>query len=330
MGDKTGIQWADATWNPIVGCSIVSPACTNCYAMAQAARIQRMAAGAGKESHYDLTTKEINGKPVWTGVLKQAPDHILTLPLRWKKPRRIFVNSMSDLFHEGVPEKWIDEVFAVAALCPQHTFQFLTKRPKRMREYINAAYALGGEPKRALAIEDSYRTRTGERLWRIEIWPLPNVWLGVTAERQREADERRDDLQAIAEQGWTTFVSYEPALGPVDWLGWEFVRQIICGGESGNGGRPMHPLWARTTRDFCKASGVAFFFKQWGEWAPRDDWSGLTRAETMTAIMRDGRRCPDDTPPQEIGAHRMARVGKLRAGRLLDGREHNEFPEARS
>ena len=114
MADKTGIEWTDATWNPIVGCSILSPGCTNCYAMSMAARIERMHAG----THYAGTTRVVNGKPVWTGKLALAPEHILTQPLRWKRPRSIFVNSMSDLFHAGVPDEWIDRVFAVMALSP--------------------------------------------------------------------------------------------------------------------------------------------------------------------------------------------------------------------
>ena len=133
MADNTGIEWTDATWNPVVGCSIVSPGCTNCYAMQMAARIEKMQ----PESHYAGTTKRVNGNAVWTGKVALAPDHILTAPLRWKKPRRIFVNPMGDLFHESIPDAWIDRVFAVMALAPQHRFQLLTKRAKRMREYCS-------------------------------------------------------------------------------------------------------------------------------------------------------------------------------------------------
>lgn len=130
LGDKTGIQWTDASWNPIVGCSVVSPGCTNCYAMKQAARLLDRPG-----SHYHCTTQKVGGNAVWTGKVAMAPEHILTAPLRWSKPRRVFVNSMGDLFHEDVPDEWIDKVMAVMALADQHEFQVLTKRAERMREY---------------------------------------------------------------------------------------------------------------------------------------------------------------------------------------------------
>lgn len=411
MGDKTGIAWTDATWNPVAGCSIVSPACTNCYAMAQAARIQLMAAGAGKESHYDITTKEVNGKPVWTGVLKQAPERILTLPLRWKKPRRIFVNSMSDLFHESVPDAWIDEIFAVMALCSQHTFQVLTKRPKRMRDYLCEASARIAQqvydsapinhPLEHLGL--TFAPKETPSL-SIKAWPLPNVWLGVTAERQREADDRIPDL--LATPAAVRFVSYEPALGPIDWKRWLPTRKpsrrpngepflaphffmtrcehcgwvgsselcgadsfgddsdvfcpacaksicadelprldwVICGGESGPGARPMHPFWVRSLRDQCAAAGVPFFFTQRGEWSwPEDptlpgydeknetlpayhpeDWREKDRG--ILCLKPNGARCDGYAGAGEEFAYR---IGARHAGRLLDGREHNEFPKAR-
>jgi protein gp37 len=250
MAETSAIEWTDATWNPIVGCSLVSPACTNCYAMAMAARIERMK----PDSHYAGTTKVANGKPVWTGELKRAPNAILRRPLAWKRPRKIFVNSMSDLFHERVPVDLIDDIFAVMALAPQHTFQILTKRPARMREYLTDPETPNHLESLLTIIDNPGATSL--------TWPLPNVWLGVTAEDQKRADERRDDFKSLAEFGWTTFVSYEPALGPVDWMGWEFVRQIIFGDESGPNSRPPHPQWARDTRDFCDDAGVAFFMKQ--------------------------------------------------------------------
>lgn len=403
MGDKTGIQWTDATWNPIIGCSIVSPACTNCYAMAQAARIQKMTPG----SHYEGTTHEVNGKPVWTGVLKHAPEHILLAPLRWKKPRRIFVNSMSDLFHDAVPDEWIDEVFAVMALAPQHTFQLLTKRPKRMREYISGIPSkipfLGRMPLERIHIEaaghmegdggymDALK-RAGNvySLYHDVRWPLPNVYLGVTAERQEEADARIPAL--LATPAAVRFVSAEPMLGAIDFarvgnlesikaammevaeyherdarlntisgmqidalngaqqacifyqtpdhmgggFTWRFPRPfprldwIICGGESGPGARPMHPDWARGLRDQCAAAGVPFFFKQWGEWAPVDLDAERGNRDWMIISGDGDLDIPDDRGPDEdAGECAIARVGKRRAGRLLDGVEHNEFPERR-
>jgi protein gp37 len=221
MADHTKIQWTDATWNPIAGCSILSSACTNCYAMAQAARIVRCAAGLGRTTHYADTITTVKGKPVWTGEIRAAPDHVLTQPLRWRRPRRIFVNSMSDLFHEAVPDAWIDRIFAVMALAPQHTFQVLTKRPERMRAYISdlsrdaeglfnalscvrlkraAEYVVRNDPRPA------YDWKPG--------WPLPNVRLGVTAEDQPRADERIPIL--LDTPAAKRFVSIEPMLGPVD------------------------------------------------------------------------------------------------------------------
>ena len=306
MADKTGIEWADATWNPIVGCSIVSPGCTNCYAMQMAARIERMtdpthhSIGASpRDTHYRGTTQPSKAGPVWTGKLALVPDHILTQPLRWKKPRAIFVNSMGDLFHEDTPDEWIDKVFAIMALAHWHTFLVLTKRAERMQRYLTAG--------RGLKWIDAMRPYAG--------WPegqggmlkttnmaLENVWLGVSTERQAEADERIPLL--LATPAAKRFISAEPLLGAIDlralkpdfgapdeehWRynalsGGHYYRDderfiisgdgppletldwVIAGGESGKDARPMHPDWARGLRDQCAAAGVPFFFKQWGEW----------------------------------------------------------------
>lgn len=346
MADTTGIQWTDSTWNPLAGCSIVSPACTNCYAMAQAARIVRCAAGLGRTTHYAETVTTVKGKPVWTGEIRAAPDHILTQPLRWRRPRRIFVNSMSDLFHEAVPEALIDRVFAVMALAPQHTFQVLTKRPERMRAYL-MGYDCDGARRFHVAHAAgrmSDEPDATSSFVAMQPWPLSNVWLGVTAERQQEADERIPILlDTPAEK---RFVSIEPMLGPVDlrritvaggWYdalsGWRDIQEpfagidecldwVICGGESGHAARPMHPDWARSLRDQCAAAGTAFFFKQWGEWAPLSQTDGgywPTDTETACRLRVDGTRGDDGWP--------MQRVGKARAGRVLDGVEHNAFPE---
>src|SRR5690606_2865902 len=231
MGDRSAIEWTEATWNPIVGCSVVSPGCTNCYAMKMPARIERMAAGAGKWTHYHGTTHARKASAVWTGRLTLAPDEILTAPLRWKRPRRVFVNSMSDLFHEAVPDEWIDRVFAVMALAPQHTFQALTKRSGRMREYMNGIQSkipfLGRMPLERIHLEaaahmegdggfmDVLKDRGNVySLYPDAPWPLPNVWLGVSTEDQRRADERVPDL--LATPAAVRFVSAEPLLGPID------------------------------------------------------------------------------------------------------------------
>lgn len=261
MAGPSSIEWTDCTWNPVRGCTRLSGGCRNCYAEGVAARFS--GPGQPYEGLAEFVTRSDGRREArWTG--KLTWDHDLTAPLRWRKPRRIFVNSMSDLFHEAVPDEAIDRVFAVMALAQQHTFQILTKRPARMREYMDAFvagrrsvchealkfYAVGAE-RAAEAMGGGYGVR-----------PLPNVWLGVSAEDQATADARRDDLAALAAAGWTTFLSYEPALGPVDWTGWEFLRLAIAGGESGPRARPMHPDWPRALRDQCAAAGTAFFMKQ--------------------------------------------------------------------
>jgi protein gp37 len=286
----TKIEWTEQTWNPVVGCSLASPGCTNCYAMRMAARLEAMSDGkhapiGGKRglglSQYTGLTKSIKGKAVWTGKVAIVDDSALTAPLRRKKPTTYFVNSMGDLFHEDVPDEWIDKVSAVMALCPQHTFQILTKRAARMLRYFEGPFPDGNGvmariadatfqfiPQGALppgfhGIECAIGPNgVPEFGWRrfLNIGPLTNVWLGVSCENQANADERREHLRAIAEMGWTTMVSYEPALGPVDWTGWEWASWIISGGESGPGARPSHPDWHRATRDFCQANSIPYFF----------------------------------------------------------------------
>ncbi len=386
MSDKTGIEWTDATWNPIVGCSVISPACTNCYAMAQAARIQRMK----PETHYAGTTQDSKAGPVWTGKLNAAPDDIWMRPLRWKRPRRIFVNSMSDLFHQTVPDEWIDRVFAIMALAPQHTFQVLTKRPDRMRKYLGSSKAEQSEaaerigwlimsefladeskavpahwPMTASALIHGPTPNTPNVAFpRPNLWPLPNVWLGVTAEDQTRADERIPHL--LSTPAAVRFVSVEPMLGPVHlgYIGWpngsglkrtglsaltgikyidgEYKGRVpkldwvICGGESGPKARPMHPDWARSLRDQCAAAGVPFFFKQWGEWAPGDmsaGFIGIHNTGCAIAMPNGGielsgvHRPYDQAVNRSCGEIDLWRVGKRRAGSLLDGLEHKAFPE---
>lgn len=349
MGDRSAIEWTDATWNPIVGCSIVSPGCTNCYAMKWAH------SGMKPVKHYDGTTKVVNGHAVWTGKINQAPEHILTAPLSWKKPRRIFVNSMGDLFHEDVPDAWIDQVFAVMALCPQHTFQVLTKRAKRMRKYLSITkQAADWRVHLSVAAKYSF----GRYIDEMFPWPLPNVWLGVSCEDQTRAEERIPDL--LATPAAIRFVSAEPLLNTIDFKSslrptcdrcppWETpcvhkcehvsrIDWVIAGGESGPGARPMHPDWARSIRDQCTAAGTAFFFKQWGEWLAGEANRGQFAAHPMNAYRRcddHGYAWPTKTAlVQNFGCHpdkfsgdfTTRRVGKKRAGRLLDGIEHNGYP----
>ena len=347
MADKSAIEWTDATWNPIIGCSIVSPGCINCYAMKMAARIELMNSTAGMRpsvahpTHYAGTTQRSKVGAVWTGKVALAPDHILTQPLRWKRGRNIFVNSMGDLFHESVPDEWIDKVFAVMALCPQHTFQVLTKRAERMRAYFSRAGLLNtinGHKWSLLGTPLASKIEHGGR-WMTPALPLPNVWLGVSTERQQEADERIPHL--LATPAAVRFISAEPLLGPIDlgqvqsgyapnvWLTWlDGLDWVIVGGESGHGARPMHPDWARSLRDQCAAAGVPFFFKQWGEWGS-ENWDGRDGVRGAW-LSPDGTVLDDVLDIQKSSAQKpfllLLRHGKKVAGRLLDGKEHNAFP----
>lgn len=359
MGDRSAIQWTNATWNPTVGCSIVSPGCRLCYAMDEAARQILCAAGSGRETHYAGTVEKVKGRNVWTGKVNIAPDHIWERPLHWRRPRMIFVNSMSDLFHEDIPDDVIDRAFGVMALCPQHIFQVLTKRDERMRRYFAGIPGMEDCPEARGAMIEGAAQALYAKLHPDEDpdaigmtlavhTPLPNVCLGVSAERQREADERIPNL--LATPAAVRFVSLEPLLGPMavrryleEWseqvddltVRWNRgLDWVIAGGESARTKdqqpKPMHPDWVRSLRDQCAAAGVPFFFKQWGDWAPSRDVIDLGSYEAV-AVLPDGavREWQPDYPQARLTSLHMAsmrRVGVEKAGRLLDGREHNEFP----
>jgi protein gp37 len=311
MSDNTAIEWTDATWNPIVGCSVVSPGCTNCYAMRLAGTRLRH-----HPTRKNLTTMSKAG-PVWNGQVR-LNEATLDQPLRWRRPRKIFVCAHGDLFHESVPDAWIDRVFAVMALAPRHTFQVLTKRAERMRGLL-----------RDSTMDDrlcELNQESGPRGW-----PLRNVHLGVSIEDQTRAEERIPLL--LQTPAAVRFVSAEPLLGPVmipglyqtaD-RGGNAVRAldwVIVGGESGLGARPMHPDWARELRDQCVEASVPFFFKQWGEWAPAPTPSDDEDADYRAYRARGGR----DMHLWSTGFQAVELVGKRRAGRLLDGRTWDEFP----
>jgi protein gp37 len=257
----TTIEWTNKTWNPVRGCSIVSPGCTNCYAMKQAHRF------SGDGGAYEGLTQLTKGGPVWTGKVRCVPE-LLDDPLRWRKPKRVFVNSMGDLFHEDVPDSFIDAVFGVMAITTRHSYQVLTKRPQRMLEYFRRlkASVLFSFPERITDASVAARARTKDKGYDNcgPLWPLENVWLGVSVEDQARADERIPLLlQVPAAVRW---ISAEPLLGPVnprmgsvhnngiDW--------VVVGGESGHGARGMEYQWALSLRDQCEAAGVAFFMKQ--------------------------------------------------------------------
>jgi protein gp37 len=356
MGRTTGISWTDATWNPIRGCSRVSEGCRNCYAEAIAYRFS----GPG-QPYEGLVQRELRTSPVperlplWNGQIKFVEEHVLD-PLGWKKPRRIFVNSMSDLFHPNVSDQWIAWIVAVMVRAHWHTYQVLTKRPERM------ACLLASEDFWRLVDFEVQRCEGGDFLYTP---PLAHIHWGVSVEDQETADQRLPLLQATPAA--VRFVSIEPLLGavglrryiwPVCWH-WDskyrtpelaiaagayaeqkpqalvsaqavFLDWVIVGGESGPGARPMHPDWVRSLRDECVTAGVPFFFKQWGEWSQYYD----------TALDPDLRNVPKHTPNRErvvnlAGGHGfhgervvfMRRVGTKAAGCLLDGVEHHQFPQ---
>jgi protein gp37 len=314
MADGTAIEWTDATWNPVTGCSVVSPGCTNCYAMRLAGtRLKHHPTRAG-------LTIDTKAGPVWNGQVRLNRE-ALHQPLGWKRPRMIFVCAHGDLFHEAVPDEWIDQVFAVMALCPQHTFQVLTKRSARMRAYIARLAErwenLDGEGFGQLAAD---LTRSPCAAGAIEevSFPLPNVWLGVSAEDQRRYDDRRRHLDGTPAA--LKFWSIEPMLGPIN-MHIQFVKPdwVIVGGESGPGARPMHPDWARSIRDQCAAADVPFFFKQWGA------FRALTKAEHGQAC---GATLVHGADPHDPDSY-MLPAPKKAAGRLLDGVEHSAFPAPR-
>ena len=221
----TKIEWTQATWNPVAGCTVISPRCTNCYAMRLAARLALMS-----QEKYAGTTRWSGRRSIWTGQIKLAPN-ALDLPRSWRTGRMVFVNSMSDLFHHEVPEPFIQQVFRVTEVCRQHTFQILTKRAERLAELA-------------------------ARL----PWP-ENVWMGVSVENT-DYLARADFLRQV--QAHVRFLSLEPLLGPLNDLDLSGIHWVIAGGESGPGARPTDPAWVRDIRVQCVATGVPLFFKQWG------------------------------------------------------------------
>ena len=327
MGENSKIEWTDTTWNVSVGCTLVSPGCIHCYAMGEAAAVLRKMQGSADRQRWDkngyptktpsekteaairlytgVTRLARGGKddyggarPVWTEKVNLCGPEVLTRPLHWKKPRRVFVNSMSDLFHESIPVVFIEKVFRVMELSPRHQFQVLTKRPARAAEILNRSFPDG---------------------------IAPNVWIGTSAEDARRLEERVPALLAIKPRPKVLFLSAEPLISslglgllyqmkslidkngreyarvrtppPDGWSKrWKMVRNmdwVIVGGESGKGARKMEKWWVQEIRDLCQLGKdkPAFFFKQWGGYNERG-----------------------------FPSH------KNKSGRLLDGRTWTEFP----
>jgi protein gp37 len=361
MADNTKIEWADATLNYVNGCSVLSPGCTNCYAMKLAGtRLKHVPSRAG-------LTQDSKAGPVWTGEVR-ANDAALMDALRWKRGRRIFWNAHGDLFHEAVPYEWIDRLFAVCALTPQHTHMILTKRSARMRAWFAALRDRGDVfAEHSDWIADVLGLDDGAYVPEARDFPLPNVWLGVSVEDQQRADERIPDL--LATPAAKRFLSCEPLLGPVDlrdfmwpvcksmparFKSWDeaeaageltykrqalvsaqavFLDWVIAGGESGSRARPMHPDWARGLRDQCQAAGVPFFFKQWGCCLPgnmdgEDEHGNAAYEIEDVAQPVDYDKLGRGKLIQAHGCDFIRFHRAKPAGRLLDGREWNGLPNA--
>lgn len=355
VADGTKIEWTDATVNAINGCSVLSPGCTNCYAM--------RLAGTRMKTHPTRAglTQDTKAGPVWTGEVRFS-ERALLEPLKWRRPRKIFWNAHGDTFHDNVPDEWIDKCFAVMALTPHHIHQVLTKRPERMRDYVRrfsegSRYCsdhvcrilapLGEHGYDTSLAKDKEQLRAAVRRCGgspMHPFIMPNLWLGVSVEDRGRMLERALLLkQTPAAVHWW---SAEPLLGDLGEIYPHLMPDwVVVGGESGPNARPMHPDWARSLRDQCAAAGVPFHFKQFGNWAPLD------------ALRMDGARAASDGPvnarngnvrdwmnryvifEHDAGAIRVRghsftghgtdlvyNVGKKAAGRLLDGMLHDGAP----
>jgi protein gp37 len=327
----TKIEWCNETWGPLTGCSKISPGCQNCYAERMAKRLAGRY-GYSKDDPFGVTFHHDK----------------LSQPLKWKKPRRIFVCSMGDLFHEDVPFDFIAAIFGVMAFCQCHTFIVLTKRPDRMARFFKdfhygdyqRNYNWWKNEAASLLNRHSPKTVFGIRLRpEPKELPLPNVWLGVTAENQEQADKRIPVLLQIPAA--VHFVSIEPMLSEIDISRWTInhgysnselkemqlsgaipfggyvhggtdLDWVILGGETGPGARPMHPDWARSIRDQCHSAGTPFFFKQWGEFIPENQMYETWGPAKPWYKWLDGSR--------------SYKVGKKSAGHMLDGRAWRQYP----
>lgn len=320
---SSNIEWTDATWNPVTGCTRVSAGCDHCYAVGMTARLEGMSkSAAGNANQRDVLGKKYAGLTVlnrkgerhFNGKVR-THDDALPIPLGWKKPARIFVNSMSDLFHKDVPFDFIDKVFAVMALCPQHTFQILTKRADRMAKYFSFEDDRGDVFSRiswqaGLLAESVGRPDDFAGM----PWPLPNVWLGASVENQPAANKRIPQLLSVPAA--VRFLSCEPLLGPVhideilvpfgddggqavicpltgEWAPSEpppvsgVLHWVITGGESGPGARPCNVEYIRAVRDQCRDAGVPLFIKQLGA-LPYADKGGKSFIENLDTRDRKG------------------------------------------
>lgn len=342
MSDGTKISWSDATWNPITGCSKTSEGCLNCY--------------IDRTPPFRMAHRKFDGPGIGATTGVQLHSERLGIPMKWRKPRMIFVCSLADLFQDEVPDRFIADVFAVISIATHHIFQVLTKRHARMRSLLNS-------PRFWVLVDGARKARGFEPLPGDGPHALPNAWIGVSTENQKWADIRIPALlQTPAAVRW---ISAEPMVGPIDlhakdsrtfgpqWLppvahGVNTADRragdgssigdlykamygpnldwVVCGGESGPNARPMHPNWARSLRDQCVAAGVVYHFKQWGEWSPLRPLGGA-QAGRFAYVGPNGERFDERNPPDmDPSWGSIYRVGKKSAGRLLDGRTWDDFP----
>lgn len=318
MAAKSDIEWTGHTWNVTRGCSRVSPECDNCYAMNMAHRfpwgrhltrkhpVKLKVLGSDARREVDMVD--------WTGKVETHPD-VLSQPLRWRDPAKIFVCSTSDLFHPKIPFEYVAKVFGVMAASEHHTFQVLTKRPERMAAFFRWLEDQDLSPSNEVQFAafthffDREEKRFADRVWGHAkvLWPLPNVWCGTSVgvrERKPCIDSLRDVPASVR------FLSIEPLLEDLGELDLSGIGWVIVGGESEARARPMHPDWARSVRDQCEDADVPFFYKQNGAYGPGEQFSHC-----------GGRRHVFDDGQE------LVRVGKKKAGRHLDGRLHDAMPQ---
>lgn len=313
--NKTTIEWTDYTWNPVTGCDKISAGCRSCYAETIANRFWGNRKFTDVQMHEDRLSEPGHNVKKWRG-------------------KKVFVCSMSDLFHESVTFNFIADVFIVMAFCKETTFQILTKRPQRALEFMKWAAPIYFEEK----FQDGAQTYL----------PPKNIWIGVSCENQEQADKRIPLLLQIPTT--VRFLSCEPLIGPIDicqsirlsqhpneihttFFG-DKLHWVIAGGESGHHARPMHPDWVRSLRDQCAAARVPFFFKQWGEWMPSENLDGdMFYVQMGHAFGNDENGKPIKQRRSHLfdnGAHKpgtiMFKFGKSKSGNLLDGVQHLNFP----
>ncbi len=321
----SNIEWTEKVWNPTTGCNKVSRGCKFCYAEIMHGR----QLGMNPKKYF---------RPFLDGAFP-SPEYLLT-PLSWKKPSFIFVDSMSDLFHDNIPFEYIDKVFAVMALARQHTFQLLTKRTSRMAEYFSQ-----GHEELFQRWKNCTYEMTGQLIAQSGEWefPLPNVWLGTSIEDQQSANERIPYLVEVP--AVVRWLSAEPLVGSIDlFMATKNVNDLnsenhlrgihwlVAGGESGHGNvQPCHPDWLRSLQKQCMDAQVPFFFKQWGSFIPTVDFAGTKINQQYIVGPRGSFGKWNEVGPNDImnpSNAQMAKVGKNKSGRLLDGKEYNEYPKS--